>query len=228
MLIEPVNMVSGRVRAFFTTRGFTGPDDAITGALERHYEIPPGRIYLPVQRHTSSVHVLDSDVRPVVADAVVTDRKEVYIGVVVADCVPVLLHDSRNGVIAAVHAGWKGTAQAILRKTIESMRDIFGCNAGDIAVAIGPSIRRCSYEVGEDVAAEVQRATGTGDYCTRDGGRYYLDLSSANKIQAEGTGVRREMIWQSDECTYCNPERFYSYRFAGGSTGRQGAFIGMW
>ena len=95
-------------------------------------------------------------------------------------------------------------------------------------MAIGPSIRQCSYEVGEDVVVQVQRATGTGNYCSRDGDRYYLDLASANKIQAEGAGLCREMIWQSDECTYCNPERFYSYRFAGGSTGRQGAFIGMW
>ncbi len=108
------------------------------------------------------------------------------------------------------------------------MNERFNCAYEDILVAIGPSIRQCSYEVDEDVKIEVQRATGDGNYYCKQSEKYFLDLSSANKIQALSIGVSQENIWQSEECTFCNPDRFYSYRYSKDLAGRQGGFIGMW
>ena len=74
----------------------------------------------------------------------------------------------------------------------------------------------------------MQNFTGEGDYHDKREDRYVIDLSSANKIQAMASGIEESSIWQSEECTFCNPGKYYSYRHAGGSTGRQGGFIGMW
>lgn len=227
-VIKPLNIDSSNIRAFFTTRIFNNNNEFIGAALSKEFDIPEDKIYLPVQKHTGKIHVLEARFEPVVADAVVTDRENILIGILVADCVPVLLYDGGNKVIGAVHAGWRGTAKQILKNTIEIMKNRFRCSSENISVAIGPSIRQCSYEVGEDVKTEVQKATGEGNYYRKQGEKYYVDLSTANKIQALHAGIPRENIWQSDECTFCGPDKFYSYRFSKDAAGRQGGFIGMW
>lgn len=227
-LLEPSNIASSGTKAFFTTKLFNDKDDSILIALARELNIPQGSVYLPVQKHTDKIHVLENGNEPVIADAVVTKRKKMLIGVLVADCVPVLLHDRACGVIGAVHAGWRGTALKIVINTIKTMQRTFNSSVRDISVAIGPSIRECSYEVGEEVTLRVRKATGGGNYCRKQADKYFIDLSTANKIQAINAGIPEENIWQSGECTFCNPERYYSYRFSKGTTGRQGGFIGMW
>jgi len=228
MLIEPANIASLNVRAFFTTKNVSKNNDSIKEVLAREFNISKDDIYLPIQKHTSNIHVLESGREPVIADAVVTNERNIFIGILVADCVPVLLYDGRKGTIGAVHAGWRGTVKQILKDTIDLMCHRFNSSPGDISVAIGPSIRGCSYEVGEDVVSEVQKATGKGDYCRIMHNKYYVDLASANKVQAISLGISQENIWQSDDCTFCNPHKYYSYRYSGGSAGRQGGFIGMW
>lgn len=228
LLITPPNFVSSSIRAFFTTKNFVHNHNHVSEALAQEFNIPKEKIYLPVQKHTNRIQVLDEDTAPEVADAVVTSRKDVFIGVLVADCVPILLHDESKGVIGAVHAGWRGTASQILKETIFTMQGEFNCVPEDIGIAIGPSIRQCSYEVDEDVMSSVQEATGEGNYYRKAGSKYYVDLSSANRMQALDMRILPENIWQSEECTFCNPDRFYSYRYLKGSNGRQGGFIGMW
>jgi copper oxidase (laccase) domain-containing protein len=95
----------------------------------------------------------------------------------------------------------------------------------EMLVAIGPAIRGCSYEVGHDVVESVGRATGQGMYLTEKGEKHFLDLPSANKLQAISMGIPDDRIWLSGDCTFCNPDRYYSYRYAKGTTGRQGGFI---
>jgi YfiH family protein len=214
--------------AFFTTRALYAKNNDIKSAISSELSIPESSIYLPVHKHTDKVHVLENDTGTVIADAVVTGMKNVLIGVLAADCVPVLLCDNKQRVVGAVHAGWRGTAQQILKKTIQSMTDRYESSVEDILVAIGPSIRQCSYEVNDDVKAEVERATGKGQYFSRQNYSYFIDLATANKIQALNTGIDPGNLWLSDECTFCKPERFYSYRYSNGPTGRQGGFIGMW
>lgn len=226
--IESPNLASSNMKAFFTTRTFVNNYDEINDAIDKEFNISKNKIYLPIQKHTNKIHLLDSDLKPVVADAVITDKKHILIGVLVADCVPILIYDNIRGIIGAVHAGWRGTAKQILKETITAMQERFGSIPAEISVAVGPSIRQCSYEVDEDVHQAVQKATGKGDYFSRQGNKYFIDLSSANRIQALDMGISPDNIWQSEDCTFCNPHKYYSYRHSGGSTGRQGGFIGMW
>lgn len=212
-----------RVTAFFTGKA-AGADRR---EISRIIQIAPDAIYLPIQKHTDKIISFDASREPRIGDAVITRAKGVLIGVQVADCVPVLVYEKEKGVVAAVHAGWRGTAAGILKKTIEVIVDRYAGSAGNIVVAIGPAIGGCCYEVGHEVVEAVARTTGKGGYQSKKGEKYHLDLPSANREQALSLGVPDSNIWVSAECTFCNPGKFYSYRFSKGSTGRQGAFIGL-
>ncbi len=205
------------VIAFFTGRD---PGIDVSGITD----MP---VYFPIQEHTGKVFTLGEDLTPVVADAVVTDRKNVLLGLKVADCVPVLLYDPVRRAVGAVHAGWRGTAQGILKNTVQKMTGVFGSDPGDILLAIGPAIRWRCYEVDRDVLDAVVSATGEGDYREDKDGKAVLDLQSANKYQALSVKIQGRNISVAEECTYCYPERFFSYRYSKGPTGRQGGFIGM-
>ena len=185
------------------------------------------KIFMPIQKHSDKVLRLDSDLEPKIADAVITNRKDVIIGIQAADCVPILLYDTKAHSIGAVHAGWRGTAAQILRKTIDAVEDRFGSSASNMFVAIGPSIKGCCYNVGYEVIEAVEIASGKGDYWKKKGEQYFIDLSAANKRQAISSGVPAENIWISKDCTFCQNEKYYSYRHAKGPTGRQGGFIGL-
>ncbi len=228
-VIRPPISATNNIRAFFTTKGFAGEDELVIDVLADELNIASKAIYLPIQKHTNRTQVVESSSESLVADAVITSRRKFLIGVLVADCVPILVYDPEKQVVGAVHAGWRGTASDILKKTILTMGEIYGSVPGDILIAIGPSIRQCSYEVSEEVKTAVQRATGEGDYYARIGDKYVIDLSEANRIQAISSGIQNENIWQSGDCTFCNPDKFYSYRYSKGKvSGRQDAFIGLW
>jgi YfiH family protein len=210
------------VTAFFTGKN-PGAD---VREIARLLKIRGEDIFMPIQKHTDKVLVLESSREPKIADAVVTSVRGVLLGVQVADCVPILIYDKGRDVAGAVHAGWRGTAEAILKKTIATMAERFNCRADDVLVAVGPSIRGCCYEVGYEVVHKVSLASGEGEYYRKKGEKYYLDLAAANRLQALSWGVREENIWTSPDCTFSNPEKYCSYRFTKGHTGRQGGFIG--
>jgi hypothetical protein len=220
--IRPDNLRHG-VTAFFTGKVPGSDIDAVAAITG----MKRSQIYLPLQKHTDKVQILDASFEPKLADAVVTHEKGVLIGVQVADCVPILLYDTERKIAGAVHAGWRGTASSILRKTIEVMKNRFSCEPSNIVVAIGPSIRGCCYTVGPDVSEAVHAATGEGIYHKIHEGKYCIDLASANRHQALSAGIAEANLWLSDECTYCNPDKFFSYRYTKGAGGRQAAFIGM-
>lgn len=220
-LIFPENL-RGHVTAFFTGKNPGAGIKEIAVLLK--FRVPA--FYLPIQKHTGKVIVLESSREPVVGDAVITRETGVLIGVQVADCLPILVYDRKTDVIGAVHAGWRGTSEGILKNTLRTMMDRFRSDISDILVAIGPSIKSCCYEVGYDVVHPVSRASGDGEYVFSMGEKYYLDLPTANKLQALSMGVPEAGIWISGECTFCNPDKYFSYRYAKGPTGRQGGFIG--
>lgn len=161
------------------------------------------------------------------ADGIVTNQPGVMIGVCVADCVPVLLLDPVNRVIAALHAGWKGTAANICRKGVESMAAMFGSTPADILAAVGPAIGPCCYEVDKPVV-EAFKAQGTGfdAFAQEKGaGKWQMDLSRANRMQLLQAGLPEQNIDTTELCVSCNQELFFSYRRDGGDTGRQMGFI---
>jgi YfiH family protein len=211
-----------KVKAFFTGR-MPGCD---IRRISEIASVDRQNIYLPIQKHTDKVLLLDS-LEPMIGDSVVTDRKGFLIGVQGADCVPVLIYDRRAQVVGAVHAGWRGTAAGILKQTLKRMTVRFASSPSDIALAIGPAIRWCCYNVGYEVVDALRKATGSGEYLKVSGERFYVDLAAANRCQAVSAGVSPENVWMSDDCTFCTPDKYYSYRFAKGPTGRQGGFIGI-
>jgi YfiH family protein len=212
------------VKAFFTLKTL-GTE---TKTISEMTAIEENRIILPIQRHTDAVLVIEDSMLTDIADAVVTAKKNVMIGVQTADCVPILLFDKEKQVIGAVHAGWRGTAKGIVKKTVGVMKEQFRSSPQDIFVALGPSIRWNCYCVGPEVKEAVSQETGTGDYYRKNGsGTYALDLSSANITQIMSLGIPESNIWISDECTFCNPERYYSYRYSKSYEGNQGGFIGI-
>ena len=157
-------------------------------------------------------------------DALITNKKEMVLTILTADCVPILLYDKEKKVIAAVHAGWKGTKAKIVAKTVEKMKEAFGSNPENIIVGVAPSIGRCCYEVGEDVA---KHFFDTADGFTKKGDKFMLDLPFINKKQLLDVGVREENIEMSAVCTACEVDRYFSYRKEQGCSGRFMSMIGM-
>ncbi len=157
-------------------------------------------------------------------DALVTDLKGVVLGILTADCVPILLYDREKEVVAAVHAGWKGTKAQIVSKTVQKMITHYGCNPEEIIAGIAPSIGRCCYEVGEEVA---EHFFDTPEGFTRKGEKYMLDLPLINQKQLLAAGLKETNIEMSHTCTACNVERFFSYRKEQRCSGRFMSMIGI-
>ncbi len=160
-------------------------------------------------------------------DAIVTDKPGVAIGIKTADCAPVLLFDKRRQAIAAIHAGWRGTALGIAGKAVRVMRERFSTRPEDLRAAIGPSIGPCCYEIDEPVFEAISRS-GDADRVMRPGrrdGRWMFDLPLANRIQLEREGVPPGQISDTGLCTCCREDLFFSHRRDGERTGRHLNFI---
>ena len=163
-------------------------------------------------------------------DAVVSDVPGLTLTLLAADCAPILLHDPSRGVVAAVHAGWRGTALSIAPTAVRLMREQFGCQPADIRAGIGPAIGRCCYEVGPEVVRAVGRATPDGAapvYEPLPRGKARLDLTAASAAQLAGAGLDPANIETAGLCTACRTELFYSHRREGEPTGRNGAAIAL-
>ena len=158
------------------------------------------------------------------SDALLTDQKGVMLGVLTADCVPILLYDPLQGVVAAIHAGWRGSAAKITAKCVATMRREFDTDPSDIVAGIAPSIGECCYEVGSDVAAHFTDYEGV---LTVKGEKYMLNLPEVNRLQLIGAGVPDSQIELSGICTACNEDKFFSYRKTGGCSGRFITMIGL-
>lgn len=190
---------------------------------------------------------------PLAGDGVITDTSELLLAVKTADCVPVLLADLKRRVVGAFHAGWRGTVARIVEKGVGEMRRQFGSQPRNLRAAIGPSIRRCCYQVGPEVRAEFDsqfpysselfeevfdanaihvrypmlfltaRAPGHSEL----GPELHLDLVEANRRQLADAGLRNKNISVVDGCTACETTRFFSHRAQFGNTGRMMAVIGI-
>ncbi len=165
------------------------------------------------------------------ADALISSMAGVLAGVKTADCVPVLIGDPAANVFAAVHAGWRGTVQSIVSKTVESLRESYGSNAKDMICAIGPAACGRNYEIGRDVMdAFAENFEGSEKYFspTREG-HALVDLHMANRDQLIDAGVNGDNIYTAPYCTMERPELFFSYRLEKrkyGKTGRLMSVIG--
>jgi polyphenol oxidase len=157
-------------------------------------------------------------------DAFVTDRPGLLLTVTVADCVPVLLCDPVRRVVAAAHAGWRGTVGQIVRLTLERMQTEFGTNPADCLAWVGTCIDDCSFEVGADVAGHFSTDLQT---IGRDPGKYFVDLKRANVRQLTEAGLPLAQIEVSPYSTVLHNADYFSHRHERGQTGRMLAGIGF-
>jgi YfiH family protein len=217
------------------------------------------RVVAVKQIHSDIVHCVnaagpDHGSQASAADALITREPGVLLVVQTADCVPILLADTKTRAVAAVHSGWRGTLRRIVEKTLGRMQIEFGTRPEDVVAAIGPAIGRCCYEVGSDVAREFHsqfpaaREWFDGPFDSLAAGEndpnwlpwltmmppghqpptptVQLDLFAANRAILEGAGVNPGRIFSSDFCTACRTDLFFSYRKER-ATGRLMAAIGI-
>ena len=157
-------------------------------------------------------------------DALITNLPHMVLTILTADCVPILLYDPVQKIVAAVHAGWKGSKAQIVKKTVKKMIQKFGSNASDIKAGIAPSIGACCYEVGKEVA---EHFFDTPHACKQKEEKYMLDLPHVNKQQLLDTGLKEEHIEMSHICTSCEVKHYFSYRKEQGCSGRFMSMISL-
>ena len=147
-------------------------------------------------------------------DALITDRKNVPLVVLTADCLSIFLYDHENSAIGLVHAGWRSTNEHIASKTLQAMRDNFKTQPKNITAGFGPVLRACCYEVGVEFLEFFPQAV------REEAGRCFLDLAAANKQQLIVEGVPACAILDSRICTGCQNADFFSFRKEGAACGR--------
>ena len=163
-------------------------------------------------------------------DGLVTNVKGALLVTQYADCTPLAFYDPKRGVVAASHAGWRGTVSLIAKNTIDTMVKEFGCDPKDIICGIGPNIGVCCYEVDDPVINEVKKLDFLNfESCVfpKGNGKYMLDLKDVNKQIFLHCGISPENIDVSDLCTCCNADVFHSHRATGGKRGTLALIIGV-
>jgi YfiH family protein len=191
--------------------------------------------------------------RPWKGDGLMTDETGILLGIQTADCIPVLVADRKRRVVAAFHAGWRGTVQRIVESGIGRMRVEFGCKPEDLIAAIGPGVGACCYAVGEELYSsfESQFTYGRELFCevydtdsvrtkypmlfltqrapghSPIGPNLHLNLVEANRRQLLAAGVKPRAIKQVGGCTSCQRDLFFSHRASRGYAGRMLSVIGI-
>lgn len=176
------------------------------------------------QVHGNKVLIADKPLSSEGYDAIITNQKNVFVCVTIADCTPVLIYDARNKAVAAIHAGWRGTVANIVTETLNTMHQQYGTKGEDCLAFIGACISHKNFEVGDEVA--VHFSEDEKEYHA-DKKKYYVDLKLANKKQLMKFGIKEANIEISKYCTVEDNAQFYSYRLEKGKTGRMLALIGM-
>jgi len=224
-------------------------------AFMRRLGADPGAWHLATQRqvHSDLIHCVNTAESHPTGDGLITDVPGLLLGVQTADCLPVLLVDTKRRAVGAFHAGWRGTLRRIVEKGVGEMRQRFGSAPGDLRAAIGPGIHSCCYQVGEEVrdqfhsqfgyAAEVFREVRESNPVhekypllflnARPPGHgpeetlLYLDLVAANTRQLLDSGLPAKNISASPLCTSCRTDLLFSYRKEKGAVGRLLGVVGI-
>jgi YfiH family protein len=155
-------------------------------------------------------------------DALISNTPGLAIGIRTADCVPILLADARLRTIAAIHAGWRGTAAEIVPRTVRQMSDTYGSRPEDLAAAVGPCIGGCCYEVGPEVARQFGKWHPGLEHAETP---VRIDLAAINARQLRELGVAD--IYLAGECTFCLLDRYHSYRRDQDKAGRMLSFLAV-
>jgi YfiH family protein len=201
-----------------------------------------GQLLRMQQVHGRAVAIANPEIDPPIADVIVNEDPAVAVAVQSADCVPLLLADTRTGAVAAAHAGWRGLAARVPQAAVEAMTATFGSRVEDLLVVAGPSIGACCYEVGKDVRDRFRDAGFSGDELNRwfsgspqtikgnpssraiphtpRSDHWYFDGWSSTRDQLRVVGVRPDRFFAAGLCTASHPGALCSYRRDGAPAGR--------
>ncbi|WP_067931557.1 peptidoglycan editing factor PgeF [Alicyclobacillus kakegawensis] len=222
--------------------GHVGDDASAVTAnrakIAAHLSVPVHDIAMAEQVHGSRVALVGEDwlelapqqrVPFAATDALVTHVRGIALGILTADCVPVLFFDPVQRVVAAAHSGWRGTVEGISSRVVKTMVEVYGCRAQNVRAVLGPAIRRCCYEVDESVAGAFIDRFGRAHATIRPGrpGKFLLDLPSCIRKDLLEAGVSPHHLQDTGVCTACRNDVLFSYRADGGRTGRQLAVVGL-
>lgn len=234
------------INAFFTTRDLplkSGERKDLIKEVENNkkllceeLDIPFENLVIPQQTHSDNVAIVNrkeetvnGTTSPLTShfslyentDALITNQPNIALALNFADCVPIIFYDPVKKVIAAAHAGWRGTVAKIGPKTVEKMIKNFSCKPKDIIALIGPAIGKCCFEVKDEVLQELMESVD--NQCSNAFSKNHADLKLINRFQLLSCGV--EKIDVCEYCTSCQNELFFSYRKENGKTARHSAII---
>jgi YfiH family protein len=248
-LQSPLLRAAGFRHAFFTRRGgvsegayaslnfsvSVGDDpervDANFARAGKVLELPADSIAFLSQVHGSGVvSIGEADADPALGaprarfprregDALLGTSPNVACGVRTADCVPILVGDRRSGAAVAIHAGWRGLVRGVIEASIAALRELAGERA-ELVAAIGPHIGPAAFEVGDDVARELEHASSARGVVDRSGVKARVALEPIARRKLEEAGVRRELVDLVPGCTLSEKDRFFSFRRDGKASGR--------
>ena len=165
-------------------------------------------------------HSFPSSFEETQADALLTQRKGVYLGVKVADCLPVIFFDPEREALALLHAGWRGIIQGIHLRVAQAMKNLFSSSNSQLVVGIGPGIGKCCFSVGEEVAELFEQRERRGGNVDRKEGRFLINLKGFLFDELVDQGFDPHIVEVAPHCTFCEKELFYSHRREGEGAGR--------
>jgi polyphenol oxidase len=180
------------------------------------------QLAFPLQHHTANVRIVDHPGTYEYCDALISTMPNLFLAISIADCVPIAIYDPVTKTVAAIHAGWRGTAGIIVKKAIAKLLVQCEAKPANLRVFIGPAAGKCCYEVGAEVASQFSETVVEPG----ENGKFMLDVKEANRIQLLQCGVPEDQIEISPYCTISTPELFHSFRRDQAESGRMMAVIG--
>lgn len=182
------------------------------------------QLVISKQIHDNKVYVANAAIITEGYDALITNQPNVFLAISIADCTPILIYDTKNKAVAAIHAGWKGTVAEIVTNTLQKMQETYGTNGSDCKAYIGACIGYTNFEVGEEVAQHFDAAFKRFDEQKQ---KWFVDLKSTNKKQLLDFGLIDGNIEVSSYCTVKDENLFFSHRRDKGLSGRMMVTIGF-
>lgn len=216
-----------------------GTDDVLANVegnramFTRSFDLSPHQLLTTKQVHGNDILLVDepnldlTHFLTVEADAVITNQPGIMLGVLTADCFPLLIWHAEKPVVATIHAGWRGASNGLITKVITAMQQHFHCSPDGLHAAIGPGIGAHKYEVDRPVRDAFRQGTGFWNDISAETrlGHWKLDIPLSCRLQLEQSGLKPQYIEVAEQCTCCHPELFFSHRRDNGVTGRQIGFI---
>ncbi len=217
---------------FFTTRNFVLTasnridleEEALNNRIFLKEKLKVKNIITTKQTHSDNIKIVsESQLYYDDTDALISNIEDSLILLNYADCVPIILYSKKDNAGAVIHAGWRGTAKEIARKTSEKMQKELNIKAENIIALIGPSIGKCCFETSYDVFTQLINSQNKTQFYNKKNDKYFIDLKLLNKYQLSDTGIIN--IDMCDYCTCCMSDIFFSYRKEKGVTARHSAII---